>query len=65
MVRVVVGHDRISQIEPPVTALAGARRADDLDDRRTHAGFQKCRVTWPGAFAETRTPFASRPLWIA
>jgi len=37
VVRVVVGHHRMGQSEPPVTALAGAGRADDLDDRGAHA----------------------------
>ena len=48
VVRVVVGHHRMGQIEPPVTALAGAVRADDLDDRGAHAA-----VIWPGACART------------
>src|SRR5579864_2047145 len=38
VVRVVVGHHRVGQTEPPVTALAGAGRGDDLDDRGAHAG---------------------------
>lgn len=36
MVRVVVGHHRVGQLDPPVTRLAGAGGADDLDDRGTH-----------------------------
>src|SRR4051812_19646963 len=38
VVRVVVGHHRMGQIEPPVTALAGAVGADDLDNRGAHLG---------------------------
>ena len=37
VVRVVVGHHRVGQLEPPVLALAGAVGADDLDDRGAHA----------------------------
>jgi len=38
VVRVVVGHHRMGQIEPPITALAGTVGADDLDNRGAHAG---------------------------
>ena len=36
VVRMVVGHHRVSQIEPPVTALAGTARRGDLNDRGAH-----------------------------
>src|SRR5438132_8657434 len=41
VVRMVVRHHRVGQLEPPVATLAGAVRADDLDDRGAHAGIQK------------------------
>src|SRR3954447_7229449 len=36
VMRVVIRHDRMGHIEPPVTALAGAVSADDLNDRGAH-----------------------------
>src|SRR5437762_6153005 len=38
VMRVVVRHDRMGHIKPPVTALAGAVGADDLNDRGAHLG---------------------------
>src|SRR4029077_6080957 len=38
---VIVGYDRMGQLDPPVTSLAGTSRIDDLDDRRAHAAL--CR----------------------
>src|SRR5260370_848311 len=38
MVRVVVRHHRVGQVEPPVATLPGAISADDLDDRGAHEG---------------------------
>ena len=43
VMRVVVGHDRMGQIEPPVIALAGAVGADDLNDRGAHARYYLAR----------------------
>src|SRR4029077_10685179 len=41
MVGMIVGYDRMGQLDPPVTSLAGTSRIDDLDDRRAHAAL--CR----------------------
>jgi hypothetical protein len=37
VMRVVVRHHGLCQIEPPVTALAGTARVDTLNDRGAHA----------------------------